>query len=48
VTDRFRDITEMIAVGKGGQRQVMTVHMSRYACFLIIQNADPLNPTLTA
>lgn len=31
----------MIEIGKGGQRQVKSVLMSRYACYLAIQNADP-------
>lgn len=31
----------MIEIGKGGQRSVKTVMMSRYACYLVIQNADP-------
>jgi DNA-damage-inducible protein D len=31
----------MIEIGKGGQRPVSSVYMSRYACYLIIQNADP-------
>ena len=31
----------MIEIGKGGQRPVKTVMMSRYACYLVIQNADP-------
>jgi DNA-damage-inducible protein D len=39
--DHFVDITEMIEIGKGGQRLVKTVMMSRYACYLVIQNADP-------
>jgi DNA-damage-inducible protein D len=39
--DHFVDITEMIGIGKGGQRAVKTVMMSRYACYLVIQNADP-------
>jgi DNA-damage-inducible protein D len=39
--DHFVDVTEMIEIGKGGQRPVPTVYMSRYACYLIIQNADP-------
>ena len=39
--DHFVDITEMIEIGKGGQRPVSSVYMSRYACYLIIQNADP-------
>jgi DNA-damage-inducible protein D len=41
VEDHFVEITEMIEVGKGGQRPVKTVMMSRYACYLVIQNADP-------
>lgn len=41
VEDHFVEITEMIEIGKGGQRAVQTVMMSRYACYLIIQNADP-------
>lgn len=39
--DHFVAITEMIGIGKGGQRPVQTVMMSRYACYLVIQNADP-------
>jgi DNA-damage-inducible protein D len=39
--DHFVDITDMIGIGKGGQRPVQTVMMSRYACYLVIQNADP-------
>lgn len=41
IEDHFVDITEMIEIGKGGQREVKTVLMSRYACYLVIQNADP-------
>ena len=41
VEDHFVEITEMIEIGKGGQRAVRTVMMSRYACYLVIQNADP-------
>jgi DNA-damage-inducible protein D len=41
VDDHFVEVTEMIEVGKGGQRPVKTVMMSRYACYLAIQNADP-------
>ena len=31
----------MITIGKGGQRQVENVKLSRYAGYLIVQNADP-------
>ncbi len=44
VEDHFVEITEMIEIGKGGQRAVKTVIMSRYACYLVIQNADPTKP----
>jgi hypothetical protein len=32
--DHFVEITEMIEIGKGGQRPIKTVIMSRYACYL--------------
>ncbi|HEY3399531.1 MAG TPA: DNA damage-inducible protein D [Geothrix sp.] len=41
IEDHFVEITEMIEIGKGGQRAVKTMLMSRYACYLVIQNADP-------
>jgi DNA-damage-inducible protein D len=41
VEDHFVGVTEMIEIGKGGQRAVQTVMLSRYACYLVIQNADP-------
>jgi DNA-damage-inducible protein D len=41
IEDHFVDVTEMIEIGKGGQRSVKTVLLSRYACYLAIQNADP-------
>ncbi len=37
----FVDFNEMIEIGKGGKRQVENVKLSRYACYLIVQNADP-------
>ncbi len=44
--DHFRDVAEMIAIGKGGKRGFNTVHLSRYACYLVIQNADPTKDTV--
>ncbi len=41
VVDHFEDILEMIEIGKGGQRELESVKLSRYACYLIVQNADP-------
>jgi DNA-damage-inducible protein D len=42
IEDHFVDITEMVDIGSGAQRPVSSVYMSRYACYLIVQNADPL------
>jgi DNA-damage-inducible protein D len=44
--DHFVDVTEMVAVGKGAQREVSTTYLSRYACYLAIQNADPGKPNV--
>lgn len=41
IDDHFVDITEMVAIGSGAGRPVKTVLLSRYACYLIVQNADP-------
>ncbi|NGX35001.1 MAG: hypothetical protein K1060chlam1_01369 [Candidatus Anoxychlamydiales bacterium] len=41
ILDHFEDILEMIQIGKGGQRQVTDIKLSRYACYLIVQNGDP-------
>jgi DNA-damage-inducible protein D len=39
--DHFGEVTDMITLGKGAKRPVKTILMSRYACYLAIQNADP-------
>jgi len=39
--DHSVGIDEMVGIGSGAQRAVPTVKMSRYACHLVIQNADP-------
>jgi DNA-damage-inducible protein D len=41
VTDHFVDMNELIIAGKGAERQVDSMKLSRYACYLIVQNADP-------
>ena len=40
VSDHFEDILEMINIGKTARREVKSVKLSRYACYLIVQNAD--------
>lgn len=41
IEDHFGDVTEMVAIGSGAERPVRTILLSRYACYLVIQNADP-------
>jgi len=41
VTDHFRDVTRMVALGSGAQRNVGDVALTRYACYLLAQNGDP-------
>jgi DNA-damage-inducible protein D len=41
VKDHFRDVTEMITQGKGAQRPILNIMLSRYACYLVAQNGDP-------
>jgi len=35
---------QLIKAGKGARRPVEDYHLSRYACYLIVQNADPNKP----
>jgi DNA-damage-inducible protein D len=41
VKDHFVDITEMVTLGSGAKREIQSMALSRYACYLIVQNADP-------
>ena len=41
VDDHFREVTKMIILAKGAQREVTDYMLTRYACYLIAQNGDP-------
>ena len=39
--DHFSHMVKMVPIGSGAQRETEDIKLSRYACYLIIQNADP-------
>jgi DNA-damage-inducible protein D len=41
ISDHFEDVHDMVMIGSGAERKVRNVNMSRYACYLTVQNADP-------
>ena len=40
VFDHFADAGKMVQIGSGAERRVEDFALSRYACYLIVQNAD--------
>jgi len=46
VADHFADVSKMVDIGSGAQRPVDDVRLSRYACYLIVQNGDPSKPVI--
>ena len=41
VEDHFVDVNKMVEIGSGAERVIEDVQLSRYACYLIMQNGDP-------
>lgn len=39
--DHFADVRKMVGIGSGSERNIEDIELSRYACYLIVQNADP-------
>ncbi len=44
VADHFHLEVQLIKAGKGARRPTEDYHLTRYACYLIVQNADPAKP----
>lgn len=41
VSDHFVEVNKMVNIGSGAEREVDDIELSRYACYLIVQNGDP-------
>lgn len=41
IDDHFREVTKMVKLGSGAQREVIDIMLTRFACYLIAQNGDP-------
>jgi len=39
--DHFPSVEKIVDIGSGAKRDIGDLHLTRYACYLIIQNADP-------
>ncbi len=41
IKDHFLDVTKMVSLGSGSEREIADIALTRYACYLIAQNGDP-------
>lgn len=41
IHNHFVEATDMVQIGSGAEKHIDTIYLSRYACYLIVQNSDP-------
>ncbi|MBT3278573.1 MAG: DNA damage-inducible protein D [Phycisphaerales bacterium] len=42
--EHFEVFSESVQIGSGASREMDSIALSRYACYLVVQNADPAKP----
>lgn len=46
IENHFPHVGKMISLGKGAEREVDNILLTRYACYLVAQNGDPRKPEI--
>lgn len=47
-SDHFVESNKMVELGSGANRNLEDIKLSRYACYLVVQNGDPSKPVIAA
>lgn len=41
IENHLVELNEMVSIGSGAEREMASYKLSRYACYLVVQNSDP-------